>query len=61
VIAAGGIDAADLAALFAAGAAGAQLAKRFLACSDGDAHPNFKQMHLASPRGRDRARGDPRM
>ena len=47
VIAAGGIDAADLPALFAAGAAGAQLATRFLACSDGDAHPNFKQMHLA--------------
>ena len=47
VIAAGGIDAGDLPALFAAGAAGAQLATRFLACSDGDAHPNFKQMHLA--------------
>jgi NAD(P)H-dependent flavin oxidoreductase YrpB (nitropropane dioxygenase family) len=47
VIAAGGVDASDLAALFAAGAAGAQLATRFLACSDGDAHPNFKQMHLA--------------
>ena len=47
VIAAGGIDAGDLPALFAAGAAGAQLATRFLACSDGDAHPDFKQMHLA--------------
>ncbi len=47
VIAAGGVDAADLPALFEAGAAGAQLATRFLACSDGDAHPNFKQMHLA--------------
>jgi NAD(P)H-dependent flavin oxidoreductase YrpB (nitropropane dioxygenase family) len=47
VIAAGGIDAADLAELFTAGAAGAQLATRFLACSDGDAHANFKQMHLA--------------
>ena len=47
VVAAGGIDAADLPALFTAGAAGAQLATRFLACSDGDAHPNFKQMHLA--------------
>ena len=46
VIAAGGVDAADLPSLFAAGAAGAQLATRFLACSDGDAHPNFKQMHL---------------
>jgi NAD(P)H-dependent flavin oxidoreductase YrpB (nitropropane dioxygenase family) len=47
VIAAGGIDADDLFTLFGAGAAGAQLATRFLACSDGDAHPNFKQMHLA--------------
>ncbi|HEX7488179.1 MAG TPA: nitronate monooxygenase, partial [Anaeromyxobacteraceae bacterium] len=46
VIAAGGIDAADLASLFSAGAAGAQLATRFLACSDGDVHENFKQMHL---------------
>ena len=46
VIAAGGIDAEDLASLFAAGAAGAQLATRFLACSDGDVHENFKQMHL---------------
>ena len=47
VVAAGGIDAPDLPALFAAGAAGVQLATRFLACSDGDVHPNFKQMHLA--------------
>jgi nitronate monooxygenase len=47
VVAAGGIDAEDLPALFAAGASGAQLATRFLACSEGDAHPNFKQMHLA--------------
>jgi NAD(P)H-dependent flavin oxidoreductase YrpB (nitropropane dioxygenase family) len=46
VVAAGGIDAEDLPALFDAGAAGAQLATRFLACSDGDAHPAFKQMHL---------------
>jgi nitronate monooxygenase len=46
VIAAGGVDAEDLPSLFAAGAAGAQLATRFLACSDGDVHPNFKQMHL---------------
>jgi nitronate monooxygenase len=46
VVAAGGIDAEDLASVFAAGAAGAQLATRFLACSDGDVHPNFKQMHL---------------
>ena len=47
VIAAGGMDAADVPALFSAGAAGAQLATRFLACSDGDAHANFKRMHLA--------------
>ncbi len=47
VIAAGGIDAEDLPAIFEAGAAGAQLATRFLACSDGDAHPRFKEMHLA--------------
>jgi nitronate monooxygenase len=47
VVAAGGIDAEDLPRLFAAGAAGAQLATRFLACRDGDVHPNFKQMHLA--------------
>ena len=46
VVAAGGIDAADLRSLFAAGAAGAQLATRFLACSDGDVHANFKWMHL---------------
>jgi nitronate monooxygenase len=46
VVAAGGIDAKDLPSVFAAGAAGAQLATRFLACSDGDVHPNFKQMHL---------------
>jgi NAD(P)H-dependent flavin oxidoreductase YrpB (nitropropane dioxygenase family) len=51
VIAAGGIDAEDLPALFAAGASGAQLATRFLACSEGDAHPNFKQMHLAKRGG----------
>jgi NAD(P)H-dependent flavin oxidoreductase YrpB (nitropropane dioxygenase family) len=47
VVAAGGIAAEDLPGLFAAGAAGVQLATRFLACSDGDVHPNFKQMHLA--------------
>jgi NAD(P)H-dependent flavin oxidoreductase YrpB (nitropropane dioxygenase family) len=28
------------------GAAGVQLATRFLACSDGDAHDAFKEMHL---------------
>jgi NAD(P)H-dependent flavin oxidoreductase YrpB (nitropropane dioxygenase family) len=47
VVAAGGIDASDLPAIFEAGAAGAQLATRFLACSDGDAHPSFKRMHVA--------------
>jgi NAD(P)H-dependent flavin oxidoreductase YrpB (nitropropane dioxygenase family) len=46
VVAAGGIAGEDLPSLFAAGAAGAQLATRFLASSDGDAHANFKQMHL---------------
>jgi nitronate monooxygenase len=46
VVAAGGLTEDDLAGVFAAGAAGAQLATRFLACSDGDAHPNFKAMHL---------------
>ncbi len=46
VVAAGGVDAEDLPSLFAAGAAGAQLATRFLACRDGDVHPHFKQMHL---------------
>ena len=46
VVAAGGVDAADVARFVAAGAAGVQLATRFLACSDGDVHPAFKQMHL---------------
>jgi NAD(P)H-dependent flavin oxidoreductase YrpB (nitropropane dioxygenase family) len=46
VIAAGGIDAADVGRYLAAGAAGVQLATRFLACSDGDVHPAFKEMHL---------------
>jgi nitronate monooxygenase len=46
VIAAGGVDAEDVAGFVAAGAAGVQLATRFLACSDGDVHPAFKQMHL---------------
>jgi NAD(P)H-dependent flavin oxidoreductase YrpB (nitropropane dioxygenase family) len=49
VVAAGGIDMHDLPALFARGAAGAQLATRFLASSDGDAHPAFKAMHVAKP------------
>jgi NAD(P)H-dependent flavin oxidoreductase YrpB (nitropropane dioxygenase family) len=46
VVAAGGIEPGQLRGLFARGAAGAQLATRFLACSDGDVHPNFKDMHL---------------
>jgi NAD(P)H-dependent flavin oxidoreductase YrpB (nitropropane dioxygenase family) len=46
VVAAGGVDAADVARYLAVGAAGVQMASRFLACSDGDVHPSFKQMHL---------------
>jgi nitronate monooxygenase len=46
VVAAGGVDAADVSRFLAAGAAGVQMATRFLACSDGDVHPAFKQMHL---------------
>jgi nitronate monooxygenase len=46
VVAAGGVDVADVSRLLAAGAAGVQLASRFLASSDGDAHANFKAMHL---------------
>jgi len=46
VVAAGGIDAADVPALLARGAAGVQLASRFIASRDGDAHRAFKEMHL---------------
>jgi len=46
VVAAGGVDGADVARFLAGGAAGVQVATRFLACSDGDVHPAFKQMHL---------------
>src|SRR5512142_1453413 len=46
VIAAGGIDVDDVGRHLEAGAAGVQLATRFLACSDGDVHPAFKAMHL---------------
>ncbi len=46
VIAAGGIDGRDIPKLVGRGAAGVQLATRFLACSDGDSAPAFKQMHL---------------
>lgn len=47
VVAAGGVDAADVTAFLRAGAAGVQMATRFLACSDGAVHPAFKEMHLA--------------
>jgi NAD(P)H-dependent flavin oxidoreductase YrpB (nitropropane dioxygenase family) len=47
VIAAGGVIAEDVTRFLAEGAAGVQLATRFLACSDGDVHPAFRQMHLA--------------
>jgi nitronate monooxygenase len=46
VVAAGGVDATDVARFIQGGAAGVQLATRFLACSDGDVHPAFKEMHL---------------
>jgi NAD(P)H-dependent flavin oxidoreductase YrpB (nitropropane dioxygenase family) len=46
VVAAGGVDAADVPRLLAAGAAGVQLATRFIASRDGDAHTAFKSMHL---------------
>jgi NAD(P)H-dependent flavin oxidoreductase YrpB (nitropropane dioxygenase family) len=46
VVAAGGVVADDIPRFLKAGAAGVQLASRFLACSDGDVHPNFKAMHL---------------
>jgi NAD(P)H-dependent flavin oxidoreductase YrpB (nitropropane dioxygenase family) len=46
VIAAGGVDARDVSRFLAQGAAGVQIATRFLACSDGDVHDAFKQMHL---------------
>jgi NAD(P)H-dependent flavin oxidoreductase YrpB (nitropropane dioxygenase family) len=46
VVAAGGVDAADVQRFVEAGASGVQLATRFLACSEGDVHPAFKEMHL---------------
>jgi NAD(P)H-dependent flavin oxidoreductase YrpB (nitropropane dioxygenase family) len=46
VVAAGGVDGEDVAGLLARGAAGVQLATRFLACADGDSAPEFKEMHL---------------
>jgi len=46
VIAAGGIDGADVRTLLGLGAAGVQLATRFIASTDGDTHRGFKEMHL---------------
>jgi NAD(P)H-dependent flavin oxidoreductase YrpB (nitropropane dioxygenase family) len=46
VVAAGGVDASDIGRYVAQGAVGVQLATRFIASSDGDAHPTFKQVHL---------------
>ncbi|MGB8932516.1 MAG: nitronate monooxygenase [Anaeromyxobacteraceae bacterium] len=46
VVAAGGVTDDQVADFIARGAAGVQLATRFLAAADGDVHPNFKQMHL---------------
>lgn len=46
IVAAGGVVGGDIPTLLEAGACGVQMATRFLACSDGDAHPNFKAMHL---------------
>lgn len=46
VVAAGGVSASDVGRYLAQGAAGVQLATRFIASSDGDAHATFKQVHL---------------
>jgi NAD(P)H-dependent flavin oxidoreductase YrpB (nitropropane dioxygenase family) len=46
VVAAGGVTDDQVANFLSRGAAGVQLATRFLAAADGDVHPNFKQMHL---------------
>jgi len=46
VVAAGGVTDDQVAGFLARGAAGVQVATRFLAAADGDVHPNFKQMHL---------------
>lgn len=47
-----GLVGADIGGLLRGGADGVQLATRFLACNDGDAHPRFKEMHLGK-RGED--------
>ena len=46
VVAAGGVSASDVGRYLAQGAAGVQMATRFIASSDGDAHDTFKQVHL---------------
>lgn len=46
IVAAGGVNASDVGRYLAQGAAGVQLATRFLASSDGTVHANFKDMHL---------------
>jgi nitronate monooxygenase len=46
VVAAGGVTASEIGALLAHGIAGVQLSTRFIACSDGDSNPVFKDMHL---------------
>ena len=46
VVAAGGVSASDVGRYIAQGAAGVQMATRFIASSDGDAHDTFKQVHL---------------
>jgi NAD(P)H-dependent flavin oxidoreductase YrpB (nitropropane dioxygenase family) len=51
VVAAGGVDAADVRRFLDGGCAGVQLATRFLACADGDVHPAFKEMHLGKREG----------
>jgi NAD(P)H-dependent flavin oxidoreductase YrpB (nitropropane dioxygenase family) len=49
VLAAGGIaTAADLAAVLAAGAAGARLGTRFVACAESGAHPEYVKALLAA-------------
>jgi nitronate monooxygenase len=47
VIAAGGLaEGADLSRVFAGGAAGVQLATRFIVSREAEVHPNFKLMHM---------------
>ncbi|BDG09486.1 NAD(P)H-dependent flavin oxidoreductase [Anaeromyxobacter paludicola] len=46
VVAAGGVTAEDVGGFLAQGAAGVQLATRFIASKDGDTHAGFKEMHL---------------